>query len=115
LINNKLGTNIILANKSPTSSDATAYNILEFAKKISPKIQDLTANLIPSALVYLKPVGTLPTPVHPRAGVNTSYSLNTISGTTGVGGTLSTPLFFIFAQAQANVESNISTYNYFCN
>lgn len=114
LRNNLVGTNITINSQSATSYDSTAFNIIDFTKIIDPTIQDTIGNKINNASIFIKPIGTLPAAVHPRSGTNTAYSLNTLSGTTGAKGKLSSPLEFLFAQLQTQSSGSLTSYNYFC-
>jgi hypothetical protein len=109
LKNNLLGTNIAWRSSSASGG---RYNVLEFSKQITARVQDTAGNLLSDGFMYYQPVGSNVAGIRAKGGLaDITFDLSQQAIAT-VGGAATSE--FVFAWGFATATTNLSSYNYFC-
>ena len=109
LKNNLLGTNIAWRSSSASGG---RYNVLEFSKQITARVQDTAGNLLSDGFMYYQPVGSNVAGIRAKGGLaDITFDLSQQAVAT-VGGAATSE--FVFAWGFTTATTNLSSYSYFC-
>jgi hypothetical protein len=109
LKNNLLGTNISWRATSPAGG---RYNVLEYSKQITARVQDTAGNLLSDGYMYYQPVGSNVAGIRAK-GITSDITFDlSQQAIATVGGAATSE--FVFAWGYTTATTNLSSYSYFC-